>query len=148
MNKLARLLIRGPEAPYVLSDLDDAFDRDIAAGMPHSRARRRYAANVIASAVSVLGARLRALRPRFSLIDMRLGVRMLLKYPALTLVATFALAIGIPVGLAPMHAVDALQANLPEDPDGRIRMLRYWNARQLEPTTFDDAERWRASLSS
>ena len=148
MKTLARLLIRGPEAPYILSDLDDAFDRDIASGLSPSHAKRRYAANVLASALSVFGARLRGLGLRFSWIDVRLGVRMLVKYPALTLVATFALAVGIPVGLAPMHAVDALQANLPEDPDGRIRLLRYWNAGMLEPTTLDDAETWRASLSS
>jgi len=148
MKTIARLLIRGPEAPYVLSDLDDAFDRDLAAGMPLSRARRRYAANVLASAVSVLGARLRGWNLRFSWIDVRLGLRMLVKYPALTLVATFALAVGIPVGLAPMHAVDALQANLPEDPEGRIRLLRYWNDGMLEPTTFADAETWRTSLTS
>ena len=150
MKAMARLLIRGPEAPYILSDLDDAFDRDIAAGMSRSRAQRRYAANVLASAASVLGARLRALQPRFSWIDVKLGTRMLLKYPALTLVATFAMAIGIPVGLAPMHAVDALQANLPEDPGGRIKMLRYWDVGQMQPspTTFDDAEAWRASLTS
>ena len=30
VKTIVRLLIRGPEAPYVLSDLDDAFDRDIA----------------------------------------------------------------------------------------------------------------------
>jgi len=150
LRAIARLLIRGPESPYVLSDLGDAFDRDIEAGLPHSRAQRRYAANALASAASVLAARLRGVSLRFSWLDVRLGVRMLLKYPGLTLVATFALAIGIPVGLAPMHAVDALQSNLPEDPDGRIRMLRYWNVGLLAPapTSFDDAERWRASLSS
>ena len=150
LRAIARLLIRGPEAPYVLNDLDDAFDRDIETGLPHSRAQRRYGFNALASAVSVISARLRGVSLRFSWIDLRLGVRMLVKYPALTLVATFALAIGIPVGLAPMHAVDALQAHLPEDPHGRIRMLRYWDHGQMEPTstTFDDAERWRASLTS
>ena len=142
------MLIRGPEAPFVLTDLEDALDRDLASGMPAARARRRYAANVLASAASVVAARLRAGALRFSWVDVKLGLRMLLKYPGLTLVATFALAIGIPVGLAPLHAVDALESNLPEDPEGRVRMLRYWNVGQVTPTTFDDAARWRASLSS
>jgi putative ABC transport system permease protein len=154
LRAIARLLIRGPEAQYVRSDLNDAFDRDLEAGLSPWRAQRRYATNALASAGSVLAARLRGLNLRLPMprlgLDVRLGVRMLLKYPALTPVATFALAVGIPVGLAPMHAVDALQANLPEDPDGRIRMMRYWNAGQMvsAATTFDDAERWRASLSS
>lgn len=145
---IARLLIRGPEAPYVLTDLDDAFERDLAAGLSRPQAQRRYATNVVASAVSVLGARFRDNRPRFSLIDVKLGLRMLVKYPGLTLVALFALAVGIPVGLAPMHAVDALEAHLPEDPEGRIRMLRYWNVGLWTPTTTGDLETWQRSLTS
>jgi len=150
LRAMAHLLIRGPEAQYVLSDLEDAFDRDVAADLPCFRAQRRYAVNVLASAVSVLASRLCGIRLRFSLLDVKLGLRMLVKYPGLTLAATFALAIGIPVGLAPMHAVDALESHLPEDPDGRIRLLRYWNVGQVvpAPTTFDDAVRWRTSLSS
>ena len=150
LRAVARLLIRGPEASYVLSDLGDAFDRDIKAGLPHFRAQRRYATNAVASAISVLAARFSDASLRFSWLDVKLGVRMLLKYPALTIVAIFALAVGIPVGLAPMHAADALGANLPEDPDGRIRMLRYWNVGLMvpAPTTLDDADRWRTSLSS
>jgi putative ABC transport system permease protein len=150
LRAIARLLVRGSEAPYVLNDLRDSFDRDIDAGLPYLRAQRRYAINALASAASVFADRVRSLSLRFSLLDVRLGLRMLWKYPALTLVATFALAVGIPVGLAPMHAVDALQSNLPEDPGGRIRMLRYWDVAHMVPatTTFDDAERWRVSLSS
>lgn len=49
LRGIARLLIRGPRAPYVLSDLGDAFDRDIQAGLPHFRSQRRYAANTLAS---------------------------------------------------------------------------------------------------
>ena len=45
-----------------------------------------------------------------SWLDVKLGLRMLIKQPGLTLVAVFALAIGIPFGLLPMHAVDVLQA--------------------------------------
>ncbi|MCA9572267.1 MAG: hypothetical protein KC656_30720, partial [Myxococcales bacterium] len=44
---------------------------------------------------------------RFSWIDVRLGLRMLVKHPGLTLVAAFALAVGIPVGMAPTHLADA-----------------------------------------
>jgi hypothetical protein len=148
LGRLARLLIRGPEAPYVCADLDDAFDRDIARGLFPAQARRRYGINVVASAASVCVARLRPSGLRFSWIDVKLGLRMLVKYPGLTLVALFALAIGIPVGLAPMHAVDAIESNLPEDPDGRIQTLRYWSVGTQTPTTFDDAARWRESLSS
>ena len=40
---------------------------------------------------------------RFSWLDVKLGLRMLPKHPMLNIAAVFALAIGIPVGLAPSH---------------------------------------------
>lgn len=150
LRTLAYLLIRGPEAPYVRTDLEDAYERDVDAGLSGFHAQRRYVANTLASSVSVLADRLRGARLRFSLLDVRLGLRMLVKYPGLTLVATFALAVGIPVGLLPMHAVDALEATLPEDPGGRIRMLRYWNVDTMTPaaTTFNDAAHWTTTLTT
>lgn len=148
LRRLARMLVRGREAPYVLTDLDDAFEHDLARGLSPARADRRYAVNAVASAANLWRARLHPAGLRPSWIDVKLGCRMLVKYPGLTLVALFALALGIPIGLAPMHAVDTIEATLPEDPGGRIRMLRYWNAGIQTPTTFDDVARWRASLTS
>ncbi len=49
----------------------------------------------------------------FSWIDLRIGLRMLRKHPLLNLAAVFALAVGIPVGLAPSHLARALEAPLP-----------------------------------
>jgi predicted permease len=144
LARLARLLIRGPEAGFVRVDLDDAFERDVTRGIPRSRAAWRYLVNTVLSAGSVLWGRLRGLSWRGSGIDVRLGLRMLIKYPALTLVAVFALAIGLPVSLAPLHFADVIEGELPEDPDGRIRLLRYWNGQ----TTADDLTAWRTSLSS
>jgi predicted permease len=87
---------------------------------------------------------------RFSWIDVRLGLRMLMKYPVLTLVSGFALAVGIPVGLAPMHLANAVEAPLPEDPENRIRAIRLW-----DPATTgvvapgpDDFRFWSETLST
>ncbi|MEQ9569887.1 MAG: permease prefix domain 1-containing protein, partial [Longimicrobiales bacterium] len=87
---------------------------------------------------------------RFSWIDVRLGLRMLVKHPGLTVVAAFALAVGIPVGMAPSHLADALERPLPEDPENRVRAIRFWDpamARSVSPSTAD-LERWSAELSS
>ncbi len=65
---------------------------------------------------------------RFSWIDVKLGLRMMVKHPGLTLVAVFALAVGIPTGMAPAHLAEALDRPLPEDPDNRIRAIRFWNS--------------------
>ncbi len=86
---------------------------------------------------------------RFSWIDVRLGLRMLVKHPGLTLVAAFALAVGIPVGLAPTHLADAIERPLPEDPANRVRAVRFWDpvmAHTALPTTAD-LEFWSAELS-
>jgi predicted permease len=64
---------------------------------------------------------------RFSWIDVKLGLRMMVKNPGLTLVAVFALAAGIPTGLAPMHLARALERPLPEDAGNRVRAIRFWD---------------------
>ena len=59
---LATKLIRGPEARYILGDLDEAFERDIERGTPRARASLRYLRNIVYSALNVLSARRRARR--------------------------------------------------------------------------------------
>jgi len=87
---------------------------------------------------------------RFSWLDVRLGLRMMVKHPWLTIVAAFALAVGIPIGLMPAHMNDLIEAPIPEDPENRIRALRFWDpvttggARPLHA----DLELWSAELSS
>src|SRR5215211_7749122 len=61
---------------------------------------------------------------RFSWVDVKVGLRMLRKHPMLNLAAVFALAVGIPVGLAPSHIARALEAPLPGDADNRMRAIR------------------------
>ena len=150
LRGLAALLIRGDEAAFILVDLDDALEHDLARGLPSWRARWRYAVNMLASAGSVWGARLRPSALGFSWIDVKVGVRMLKRHPGLTAVAVFALAIGIPVGLAPIHFVNAIEAPLPVDEGDRIRTLRHWDAetlRSARPTSYDFA-RWREGLTT
>ncbi|MCB1036804.1 MAG: hypothetical protein KDD47_23465 [Acidobacteria bacterium] len=87
---------------------------------------------------------------RFSWIDVKLGLRMLRKYPGLSLVALFALAVGIPAGMAPMHLAQAMDAPLPEDPGNRIRAIRYWDRATsgVRETTAYELDRWREELRS
>ncbi len=144
LRRLAALLIRGPEAPYVRVDLDDAFERERARGMSHTAASVRYLVNTLLSALQVLRGRFAQSAFRLSWIDARLGLRMLVKYPTLTLVALFALAIALPVTLAPMHMALAVESTLPEDPKGRLQLLRLVNG----STNVNDLTRWRPALTS
>ena len=148
LRRLAALLIRGPEAPFIRADMEDAFERDLARGVPVWRARWRYAVNVLASALSVWRERLRPSGFGVSWIDVRLALRMIVKYPGLTCVALFALSIGIPVGIAPAHFASAIEAPFPVEESDRVRALLYWNADRPAPTTFEDFARWRDTLTS
>ena len=145
---LAAIFIRGAEAPFILRDLDDSFNHDLARGLSNAEARRRDLRNVIASAGSVWAERLRPSGWRPSMLDVRLGFRAIVRNPGLSFVAVCALAIGIPVGLAPMHAVDSLERPLPGDPGGRIHTLCYWRDAVHEHATTGDYAVWRTSLKS
>ncbi|MEZ4584823.1 MAG: ABC transporter permease [Gemmatimonadales bacterium] len=85
---------------------------------------------------------------RFSWLDLRLALRMLVKHPMLTLVSVFALAVGIPVGLAPSHLAKALERPIPGDPDGRIRAIRFWDplTSSVAPTRYADFDFWSDEL--
>ena len=83
-------------------------------------------------------------------LDLRLARRMLVKQPALTLVAVFALGIGIPVGVLPLHVVDALTTP-PPAPDGdEIVILRNYDLAESRPLagSLQDLARWREELAS
>ena len=166
LRRLAQLLLRGSEAELILADLEEARQRDLDRGMSSRRARRRYVLNALASAISLQRARVRSTfdagaaalgdrhRRRWGLagtwLDVKLGLRMLAKQPGMTCVAVFALSVGIPVGLAPMHFVRAVQSPLPFDEGERIHVLRNLNvatARDEQPSLYDFAQ-WREQLAS
>ena len=93
----------------MLGDLDEAFERDVERGISRGRASARYLGNVVHSALSISSARrqggMRGDRARermmdspgrfalgISWLDVKLGLRMLVKHPGLTLVAVGAIA--------------------------------------------------------
>jgi predicted permease len=60
-------------------------------------------------------------KPAFSWLDVKLGMRMMRKYPGVSLAIVFALAIGIPVSLLPNHLVEsALGQSPPFDEGDRV----------------------------
>jgi hypothetical protein len=152
LRALARLLVRGPDAPFVLGDMDEAMQRDIARGVGRRRARMRYLANALASGQAVARSRLtsrRTTRLSGMVLDLKLGWRMLGRNPVLTAVATLALAVGIPVGLSPVHIMNAAEAPPPVEDADRLMGLRYQAAGgNGVPTTAWELRRWRETLTS
>jgi hypothetical protein len=87
---------------------------------------------------------------RFSMLDLRLGGRMLVKHPALTAIATIGVAFAIAVGTVGFEvARQALWPTIPL-PDGHaIVALRNWDAadQAVVPASRRDYELWRDGLS-
>ena len=54
----------------------------------------------------------------FSWLDVKLGLRMMVKHPGISLVIVFALALGIPASLAPHHLIDAAVDESPPFDEG------------------------------
>lgn len=87
---------------------------------------------------------------RFTWLDVKVGFRMLRKHPMLNLAAVFALAVGIPVGLAPSHLARALEAPLPGDTETQVRAIRYWDplSSGVAPTWDSEFTFWAQTLRS
>ena len=112
-------------------------------------ALRRAARRMQAAHPSRVGARSRA-GAGISWLDVKLGLRMLGKHPLMTAASVFALSVGIPASMIPEHVADIQEAPLPEDPEHRIRSLRYWNEATQQPVspTYFELERWSEELST
>lgn len=84
-------------------------------------------------------------------LDVKLGIRMLIKYPGLTFAGV--LAIAVAVGLAASwheFTGDMFSPKLPLDEDDRIVVLRNWDteAGGQEQRSLHDFETWRAEAES
>ena len=88
---------------------------------------------------------------RFSMLDLRLGGRMLVKHPALTVIATIAVAFAIAVGTVGFEiARHVLWPTIPLPSGSGIVSIRNWNVADNEsvPASRRDYELWRDGLST
>ena len=122
-------------------------------GLDAQEARRR-AALAFGGVEKYRGAGRDALRfswARGLSVDMKLGVRMLRKYPGLTAVAVFALSLAIGAGAAYLEFVnDMLHGKLPFRDGERLVGIVSWDRETGDPeprSTFDFVA-WRNALSS
>jgi predicted permease len=86
---------------------------------------------------------------RVSLLDFKLGLRMLVKYPGLTLVGGFAMAFAIWVGAGTFEALTQIVDPKLPLPDGdRIVAVRNWDAKEsrVESHALHDFVGWREEV--
>lgn len=163
LSVLAALLVRGPEARFILSDLDEHLARDIEGGMTRRRALWRYVHNLLGSALSLWRVRLHVPRlsalapplsvprpPSMAWLDVKLGARMLVKYPLLSLVGGLGIAVAIAIGASFAAARDTLYATLPFEGGERIVALENWDTaiNNQETQILHDFVQWRDGLES
>jgi predicted permease len=147
---LTGLLIRGPDASWIVRDLDASFERDVERGLGRATAMRRYTRNILGSVWSVWATGLRRLATQGIGLDAKLGVRMLGKQPLLTAVAMLALGLGIPASLSMHHIVRMRHSPLPVPQGERVMGIRHWDREVSDPvlSSVHDLERWQASLGA
>ena len=139
----------------VVGDLNEVFRRDIE-HVGVTDARRRYRRKAASFAATFVAERLREawtslVSSRISLLDLRLGVRMLLRYPVLTLVGGLAMAFAIAIGTSVFTFVTAyLYPTIPLDQGDRIVTVRLMDADAgaAEHRVTLDFSRWREQLTS
>jgi hypothetical protein len=141
----------------IAGDLDELFQRDC---RRHGvrRARLRYSRQALSFAVRftvercVDWRRETMMRTRLSGMDMKLGLRMLIKYPGLTMAGGFALALAIGVG-AGWYEVsrDLFRPSIPLPEGDRIVEIEMRDARgggERERRLLHDFLIWRRDLPS
>ena len=88
---------------------------------------------------------------RFSWLDFKVGLRMLAKYPGLTVIGTLAIAVAIALGSLYFEAVNKWQnPKLPIRNGDRVISIRNWDAGALgaEPRSLYDFAVWRAQAKT
>jgi hypothetical protein len=88
-------------------------------------------------------------RVRFSWLDFKVGLRMLVRYPGLTVVGTAAIAVGIALGTLYFEALNKWQnPRLPIPAADRVVSIRIWdtNAVASESRSLHDFAIWREQV--
>jgi predicted permease len=81
-----------------------------------------------------------------SWLDIKLGFRMLLKHPGLTLIGGFGMAVAIAIGLGSLWTISAMMNDdLPLDERDRVVSIQFWDvvANQDERRVLQDFAGWR-----
>jgi hypothetical protein len=86
-----------------------------------------------------------------SWLDVKLAVRMLIRYPGLTIVSVLGMSVAIAIAAAAFSIVDGLlDPTLPLHEGDRVVSIQYWDVAKnnAERRILDDFVTWRAELES
>src|SRR5688500_16597137 len=133
----------------VLQFLDDELETRTA--VSPVRARLWYWAQVLSFSARFSGERLRGLRHAVSATDVKLALRMLVRYPGITLVSTVGMAVGIAIAAGVLSMLSAVtNPALPFDEGDRIVAILNHDTRQNQTLSqlAYDFPHWKAAARS
>jgi predicted permease len=139
----------------VLGDLEERFRREREAG-ERTAASWRYRRAALSFALRFLAERMRdniraLFQLRFSLLDFRLALRMLGRYPGLTIIGGLAMSLAIALGSAVFAFITVLLApDIPLPDVGRIVTVRLIDeaSNTPDPHAAFDYFRWKSDVRS
>lgn len=153
LRRLLEILLPGDVREGIVGDLDEVYlDRRRRSGGVTSGLW--YLSQVLAISAHFLVERVRdafSIRGLSMGLDLKLGMRMLVKYPMLSLVGGLAIAVATAVGVGVSEFVrDMLVPELPLEEGHRIVRIYHGDveAGGTTPPSLYDLERWRTSVSS
>jgi predicted permease len=139
---------------HVAGDLDEVFHGECQA-LGRTRARLRYWRKTMSFSTRFLAERTRQSGATWRLpvsgMDFKLGFRMLIRYPGLTLVGGLAIAFAIALGATAFQFVTlALSPTLPLADSDRIVGVRLWHtaSSSVEEQAAYDFATWRGTLTT
>ena len=131
----------------------EARERARADGLNEAEARRRAA--IAFGGVDKHTEQMRDVRGLSRLtglsLDLKLGMRILMKSPGMTLASTLAIAVAVAIAASAFEFVtDVVNPQIPVSESDRLVQLRLIDARnaQTSPRRLHDFEEWRADLAS
>jgi putative ABC transport system permease protein len=139
----------------IAGDLDEVFQRDCQE-LGRGRAHRHYWRKALSFSMHFVTERMRqpsriTSRAPVSWMDFKLGFRMLVRYPGLTLVGGLAIAFAIALGAAAFQFVMlALHPTLPLAEGDRVVGVRLWHvaSRSVEEQASYEFSTWRGRLNT
>jgi len=139
----------------VAGDLQEGFT-DTANTRGPAQARRWYWRRAVSFSARFLAERARDLSPRrllsaFSLMDFKLGLRMLVRYPGLALVGVFGIAVGVAIAAGAYGILNTFtNPAIPLDEGARVAAIQNVNVelRRPERRIGHDLSDWRAQVKS
>src|SRR5688572_6996044 len=90
------------------------------------------------------------MRTGISWLDVKLGVRMLVKYPGLSLAGALAIAVVVACGTAAAAFDAVVNGSLPFEDGDRIVAIENWDAKanEAQPRALHDFDAWRNALKT